>query len=108
MKRQEKLDIIIRLLTEGGGRFTAQQLLDAAGSHRRARSALFISRRNGVILEAIRDEGRVVANYVAMNYDPKEHSHSWMAFMPDGEEQSEPEVTETGSGWKKREEYSAA
>jgi hypothetical protein len=106
MKRQEKLDIIIRLLAEGGGRFTAQQLFDAAGSHRRARSALFLSRKNGITLEALRDEGRVVMSYVAMNYDPKEHS--WMAFMPDGEEQSEPEVTETGSGWKKREEYSAA
>ena len=106
MKRQEKLDIIIRLLAEGGGRFTAQQLLDAAGSHRRARSALFLSRKNGVTLEAIRDEGRVVASYVAMNYDSKEHS--WMAFMPDEKETPEPEVTETGSGWKKREEYSAA
>ena len=106
MKRQEKLDIIIRLLAEGGGRFTAQQLFDAAGSHRRARSALFLSRKNGITLEALRDEGRVVMSYVAMNYDPKEHS--WMAFMPDGEEQSEPEVTETGSGWKRREEYSAA
>ena len=101
MKRQEKLDIIIRLLSEGGGRFTAQQLLDAAGSHRRARSALFLSRKNGVTLEAIRDEGRIVVSYVAMKYDSKDHS--WMAFMPD-----EKEVTEIGSGWKKREEYSAA
>ena len=101
MKRQEKLDIIIRLLSEGGGRFTTQQLLDAAGSHRRARAALFLSRKNGVTLEAIRDEGRIVVSYVAMNYDSKDHS--WMAFMPD-----EKEVTEIGSGWKKREEYSAA
>jgi hypothetical protein len=108
MKRQEKLDIIIRLLSEGGGRFTAQQLLDAAGSHRRARSALFLSRKNGVTLEALRDEGegRTVVSYVAMNYDSTDHS--WMAFMPDSEEKPEPEVIEIGSGWKKREEYSAA
>ena len=107
MKRQEKLDIILRLLAEGGGKFSATNLLDAAGSHRRARSALFLSRKNGVVLEAVRDSGRVVISYVAMNFDPKEHSWCDYEFDPAVAEIAEVafEEDEDTGGWKKREEY---
>jgi hypothetical protein len=60
-----KANIVIALLKSNSNRFTAVQLLTAAGNERRARSALSHARMSGVILEAIRDSGRAVTAYVA-------------------------------------------
>jgi len=60
-----KANIVIALLKSNSNRFTAAQLLTAAGNERRARSALSHARMSGVILEAIRDSGRAVTAYVA-------------------------------------------
>lgn len=64
MKRDVKLNIVKDLLAQNGNKFTAEQLLTAAGTARRARSALFLSRKNGISLEAIRDNGRKVVSYM--------------------------------------------
>ena len=60
-----KANIVIALLKSNSNRFTAAQLLTAAGNERRARSALSHARMSGVILETIRDSGRAVTAYVA-------------------------------------------
>jgi len=60
-----KANIVIDLLKSNSNRFTAAQLLTAAGNERRARSALSHARMAGVALEAIRDSGRAVTAYVA-------------------------------------------
>ncbi len=60
-----KANIVIALLKSNSNRFTAAQLLTAAGNERRARSALSHARMAGVALEAIRDSGRAVTAYVA-------------------------------------------
>lgn len=70
MKRKEKLDMIRNLLAAGAGRFVAEDLVKAAGSARVARSALFLSRRNGLQLEALRDSGHTVVAYIDIT--PKE------------------------------------
>jgi len=66
MKRKEKLDIVTQLLEKGNGRFTVEDLKDAAGSDRVARSAIFLSRKSGVKLEAVRSNGRKVDAYVLL------------------------------------------
>jgi hypothetical protein len=64
MKRDVKLNIVNDLLAQNGNKFTADQLLTAAGTARRARSALFLSRKNGLNIEAVRDNGRKVVSYI--------------------------------------------
>jgi predicted Fe-Mo cluster-binding NifX family protein len=59
-----KSQFVIDLLKSNSNRFTPVQLEKATGSPRRARRALFLARKEGVILEAIRDGGRAVTAYV--------------------------------------------
>lgn len=59
-----KAQFVIDLLKSNSNRFTPEQLEKATGSPRRARRALFLARKEGVILEAIRDGGRAVTAYV--------------------------------------------
>jgi hypothetical protein len=61
MKRNDKVQIITDLLATGNGRFTVAELLAAAGSERRARSAIFLAREAGEGLEPIRDGREVIA-----------------------------------------------
>jgi len=64
MKRNDKVQIIVDLLAAGQGRFTVADLLAAAGSERRARSAISLSRTDGIGLEPVRD-GREVTAYIS-------------------------------------------
>lgn len=66
MKRKEKMQIVKDLLAKNGGKFSVEELQNAAGSERVARSAVFLSRRAGMKLEAIRDSGRKVTSYVEL------------------------------------------
>jgi hypothetical protein len=59
-----KAQFVIDLLKSNANRFTPEQLETATGSPRRARRALFLARKEGVKLEAIRDSGRAVTAYV--------------------------------------------
>lgn len=59
-----KAQFVIDLLKSNSNRFTPAQLEKATGSPRRARRALFLARKEGVTLEAIRDSGRAVTAYV--------------------------------------------
>jgi len=59
-----KAQFVIDLLKSNSTRFTPAQLEQATGSPRRARRALFLARKEGVTLEAIRDSGRTVTAYV--------------------------------------------
>jgi hypothetical protein len=59
-----KAQFVIDLLKSNANRFTPAQLEKVAGSPRRARRALFLARKEGVKLEAIRDNGRTVTAYV--------------------------------------------
>ena len=59
-----KAQYVIDLLKSNSNRFTPAQLEKATGSPRRARRALFLARKEGVTLEAIRDGGRAVTAYV--------------------------------------------
>jgi len=59
-----KAQFVIDLLKTNANRFTPVQLETATGSPRRARRALFLARKAGVTLEAIRDSGRAVTAYV--------------------------------------------
>ena len=59
-----KAQFVIDLLKTNANRFTPAQLEQATGSPRRARRALFLARKAGVTLEAIRDSGRAVTAYV--------------------------------------------
>jgi len=63
MKRDDKVQIITDLLAAGNGRFTVTELLVAAGTERRSRSAIFLAREQGIGLEPIRD-GREVIAYI--------------------------------------------
>jgi len=60
-----KAQYVIDLLKSNSNRFTPAQLESVTGSPRRARRALFLARKAGVALEAIRDNGRAVTAYVA-------------------------------------------
>ena len=60
-----KAQFVIDLLKSNANRFTPEQLEKATGSPRRARRALFLARKAGVSLEAIRDSGRAVTAYVS-------------------------------------------
>jgi len=60
-----KAQYVIDLLKSNSNRFTPAQLESATGSPRRARRALFLARKAGLALEAIRDSGRAVTAYVA-------------------------------------------
>lgn len=60
-----KAQYVIDLLKSNSNRFTPAQLESVTGSPRRARRALFLARKAGVALEAIRDSGRAVTAYVA-------------------------------------------
>jgi hypothetical protein len=59
-----KAQFVIDLLKSNANRFTPAQLEKVAGSPRRARRALFLARKAGVNLEAVRDAGRTVTAYV--------------------------------------------
>lgn len=59
-----KAQFVLDLLKSNSNRFTPAQLEKATGSPRRARRALFLARKEGVTLEAIRDSGRAVTAYV--------------------------------------------
>jgi hypothetical protein len=59
-----KAQYVIDLLKANKNRFTAVQLEKATGTARRARRALFLARKAGVSLEAIRDGGKSVVAYV--------------------------------------------
>lgn len=59
-----KAQFVIDLLKSNSNRFTPAQLEKVTGSPRRARRALFLARKEGVTLEAIRDSGRTVTAYV--------------------------------------------
>lgn len=59
-----KAQYVLDLLKSNSNRFTPAQLEKATGSPRRARRALFLARKAGVTLEAIRDNGRAVTAYV--------------------------------------------
>jgi hypothetical protein len=59
-----KAQFVIDLLKSNANRFTPAQLEKATGSPRRARRALFLARKAGVNLEAVRDAGRTVTAYV--------------------------------------------
>ena len=61
MKRDDKVQIITDLLAAGNGRFTVAELLVAAGTERRSRSAIFLAREQGIGLEPIRDRREVIA-----------------------------------------------
>jgi hypothetical protein len=58
-----KAQYVIDLLKNNKNRFTAKQLESATGTPRRARRALFLARKAGVVLEAIRDGGKAVIAY---------------------------------------------
>lgn len=60
-----KAQYVIDLLKSNSNRFTPAQLESVTGSPRRARRALFLARKAGLALEAIRDSGRAVTAYVA-------------------------------------------
>jgi len=64
MKRDDKVQLISDLLADGQGRFSVADLLVKAGSERRARSAIFLAREDGIGLEPIRD-GREVTHYIS-------------------------------------------
>jgi hypothetical protein len=65
MKRNEKMSMLAELLKKGNNRFTVEELVEAAGSERVARSAIWLSRHDsGMQLEAVRDGGRKVIAYV--------------------------------------------
>lgn len=59
-----KAQYVIDLLKSNSNRFTPAQLEKVTGTPRRARRALFLARKAGVTLEALRDSGRAVTAYV--------------------------------------------
>ena len=61
--KAQKLGIVKDLLKDHNGEFTTEQLLEKAETERVARSAIFLSRKEGINLEAIRDSGRKVTSY---------------------------------------------
>jgi len=59
-----KAQFVFDLLKTNKNRFTPAQLETATGSARRARRALFLARKTGLALEAVRDGGKAIAAYV--------------------------------------------
>jgi len=76
------IPIIVRLLEEGGGRFSRQKLEEELGNnYRRLRHALYEARKSGINLVAVRNGGHAVVEYVQREKAPPKN------------------------GWKTREEY---
>ena len=46
MKRNDKMSMLAELLKKGNNRFTVEELVEAAGSERVARSAIWLSRHD--------------------------------------------------------------
>jgi hypothetical protein len=59
-----KAQFVFDLLKTNKNRFTPAQLETATGSARRARRALFLARKTGLALEALRDGGKTIVAYV--------------------------------------------
>lgn len=59
-----KAQFVFDLLKSNKNRFTPAQLETATGSARRARRALFLARKTGLALEALRDGGKTIVAYV--------------------------------------------
>lgn len=64
MTDKQKLEMLKALLKAGNGSVSAADLLAKTGTARRARRALFVARKDGMILEAVRTNGRAVTSYV--------------------------------------------
>lgn len=64
MNDQQKVKALTDLLAANGNKVTVTELLSATGSERRARRAVFMARKAGLKLEAVRDGGRGVVAYV--------------------------------------------
>jgi hypothetical protein len=58
-----KAQFVFDLLKTNKNRFTPAQLEAATGSPRRARRALFLARKTGLALEALRDGGKAIVAY---------------------------------------------
>lgn len=58
-----KAQFVFDLLKTNKNRFTPAQLEAATGSARRARRALFLARKTGLALEALRDGGKTIVAY---------------------------------------------
>jgi hypothetical protein len=59
-----KAQFVFDLLKTNKNRFTPVQLETATGTARRARRALFLARKSGLALEAVRDGGKAIVAYV--------------------------------------------
>ena len=64
MTDKDKLEILKSLLKTGNGTVSAADLLTATGTARRARRTLFVARKDGMVMEAVRTNGRAVTFYV--------------------------------------------
>lgn len=63
MNDQEKVRVLVRLLEAGSNVVNVADLLDKLGTPRRARRAIFMARKAGIFLSAVRDGGRGVVAY---------------------------------------------
>lgn len=63
MNKDTKIQTVKKLLEEGNGEFEFSKLIDETGSHRIARSAIFLTRKSGMDLIAVRVTGRNVHSY---------------------------------------------
>jgi len=64
MNDLEKVAQLVAILEENDNKITPEQLLSVTGTPRRARRALFVARKGGMVLEPVRDGGRKVVAYV--------------------------------------------
>ena len=67
MNALEKVRQLVQLLEANENRITNAQLLNATGTPRRARRALFVARKGGMILEPVRNRARTVTEYIRTN-----------------------------------------
>ena len=64
---RDKINALVALLKTGGNSVTVAELTSVLVTPRRARRAIFIARKDGMKLEAVRDTGKAVTGYVWIN-----------------------------------------
>lgn len=66
MNDQEKVRVLVGLLKAGSNVVNVSDLLDKLGTPRRARRAIFMARKAGIFLSAVRQGGRGVVAYTLL------------------------------------------
>lgn len=74
MNDLQKVEALVAVLQANGNKASAEQILTATGTPRRARRAVFMARKAGFKLEAVREpvagvSARAVTGYVFVNTD---------------------------------------